>query len=339
MREIKGYDPELDRLVEFFHRIWESAILTAALDLDLFGALHDGPRSAGDIAEELGIDAKGVRIVLDALCPAGFILKQGDLYSLAPVAARYFDPKSESYPGPIHGGAASPWKWEALGRLADSVRAGRPVVKRPGSREEGYSQLVRAIAHSADYAVPLLVDHLGMGKEGRCGWRILDVACGAGAYGIGLLQADATAWLTFNDLPAVLEIARERATGCGCSGRFDLLPGDILDLELPPGEYDLVLLSHLLHSMSRSDCASLVKKLAEAQKRGGRLAVHEFVPDEERRERRFPLLFAMNMYISNGVGDTYTFSEIAGWMEAAGYGGIELVHTPSRSSFVIGRLS
>jgi DNA-binding MarR family transcriptional regulator len=78
MAEIKGYDPELERLVEYFHRIWESAILTAALDLDLFGALHDGPRTAGDIASELGLDPKGVRILLDALCPAGFIEKEGD---------------------------------------------------------------------------------------------------------------------------------------------------------------------------------------------------------------------------------------------------------------------
>jgi SAM-dependent methyltransferase/predicted transcriptional regulator len=338
MAEIKGYDPELERLVEYFHRIWESAILTAALDLDLFGALHDGPRTAGDIASELGLDPKGVRILLDALCPAGFIEKEGDRYRETAVSARYLDPRSESYPGPIHGGAATTVKWEALGKLAESVRKGGPVVKSPASREDSYRRLVKAIAHTADYATPVLAKHLGIGEEGRRGWRILDVACGSGAYGLGLMDYDATAHLTFNDLPGVLEVARERAEAAGLAGRIDFLPGDIFEVEPAEGAYDLILLSQLLHSLSREDCAFLVKKLAAAQRRGGYLAVHEFVPDEARRERRFPLLFAMNMYISNGVGDTYTFSEISRWMESAGYTGIEFLDTPGRSSFVIGRL-
>ena len=338
MPEPEGYDPELDRVVEYFHRIWESAILVAALELDLFGALHGGPRSAAAVAKEYELDPKGVRILLDALCPAGFIEKRGDEYALTELSSRLLDPSSPSYPGPIHAGAAAPWRWTALGRLADAVRAGEPVVQRQGSMEQGFRRLVPAISHSATYAVPPLAEHLRIGKEGACGWSILDVACGQGAYGLRLLQADPTARLTLNDLPEVLSLAGERVGKAGAGDGIGFLPGSIYEVELPVGEFDLILLSHFLHSVSRADCARIIEKLAAAQKQGGYLVVHEFVPDEERRSKRFPLLFAMNMYISNGVGDTYTFSEIRGWMESAGYRGVEMIETPSRSSFVIGRM-
>ena len=337
MPQSEGYDHELDGVVEYFHRIWESAILVAALELDLFGALHEGPRNAGDISEEYDLDPKGVRILLDALCPSGFIEKQGDVYSLTEVSSRYLDPHSASYPGPIHAGAAAPWKWTALGRLADSVRAGRPVVERQGSIEQGFRRLVPAIAHSSAYAVPLLAEYLRMGEEGRSGWSILDVACGEGAYGLRLLQAEPTAHLTLNDLPAVLSLARERAEEAGLSQGIEFLPGNVFEVDLPSGEFDLILLSHFLHSISREGCAQVIEKLAEAQGREGYLAVHEFVPDEERRSKRFPLLFAMNMYISGGEGDTYTFTEIREWMESAGYREVEMINTPGRSSMIVGR--
>lgn len=337
MSETERYDPELERIVAYFHNVWESAILVAALELDLFGLLHDGPRSADELAKTANIDAKGVRILLDALCPAGLIEKRDGKYALTSTSARYLDPKSESYPGPIHWGAARPERWAALGRLADSVRAGKPAIERSGDRQQNFRGLVKAIAHSSFHAAPLLADHFLQNGKTAPGWSMLDAACGSGAYGLKLLQKIPDSRLTLLDLPQVLELAQENADDLGLAERIDTLPGDLLEMSLPEEAFDLILLSHFLHMISREDCAAMIAKLARAQKPGGYLAVHEFVPDENRSSRRFPLLFAMNMYIANGVGDTYTFNEIKAWMEAAGYAEIEMLDTPGRSSFVIGR--
>jgi len=136
----------------------------------------------------------------------------------------------------------------------------------------------------------------------------------------------------------VLELAEQEASKSGLMERVELLPGDLFEMELPQATYDLILLSHFLHSNPKDACADVISKLAGAQRRGGFIAVHEFIPDEERCRRRFPLLFAMNMYISNSAGDAYTFSEIKVWLEAAGYTDVELIDTPGRSSFVIGKM-
>lgn len=337
MNDSERYDPELERIVEYFHNVWESAILVAALELDLFGLLHDGPCSADELAKTASIDSKGVRILLDALCPAGFVEKRDGKYALTSISARYLDPKSESYPGPIHWGAARPDRWAALGKLADTVRTGKPAMERNGDPQMHFRGLVKAIAHSSLHAAPLLADHFLQNGKTAPGWSMLDAACGSGAYGLKLLQKIPESHLTFLDLPQVIELAKENAEELGLAERVNELPGNLLEMNLPEEVFDLILLSHFLHMISREDSAAIIAKLASAQKSGGYLAVHEFVPDENRSSRRFPLLFAMNMYISNGIGDTYTFGEIKAWMEAAGYSDVELLDTPGRSSFVIGR--
>ncbi len=338
-----SYDPELERITSYFHNIWESAILVAAMELDLFSLLHGGPRSAEEIAAEAGLDAKGVRILLDALCPAKLIDKRSGRYALTASSARYLDRHGEGYIGPIHWGAARPERWEAWGRLAESVRHGGPVVERYGEPQSYFRGLVRAISHSADYVVPLLAEHLGIGgEEGEGGGRrsrsILDAACGSGRYGLKLLESDPEAQLTLTDTETVLELAVEEAERSGMSSRVKTVAGDLFEVQLPEGEFDLIMLSHFLHSNPRERCAEIISRLARWQKPGGHLAVHDFLPDDQRRRRRFPLLFAANMYIANGVGDTYTFPEIEEWMAAAGYRDVRLLDTPGRSSLVIGTL-
>lgn len=332
------FDPELERLGWLSHRVWESAILFAAVELDLFTLLHDGPLSAEEIADKTGYDSKGVRIVMDALCPLQLIEKRAGRYHLTGTSARYLDSRSDHYAGPIFWGSTQRERWEAWSRVADAVREGKPVIERSRPPEDYYRGLVKMISFPAPHAASILADHLNLGSGGARGWSILDAACGAGRYGLTLLDKDPRARLTMIDLPAVLEIAVEEAGSRRLMDRIRTIKGNVYDVELPEAEFDLVLLSHFLHSETQQQCESLIKKLAKSQKEKGFLAIHEFVPDEQRCRRRFPLLFAMNMYIANGVGDTYTFTQIKTWMEAAGYGDVQMVDTPGRSSFVIGRL-
>jgi len=216
MNDKSRYDPELEGIVDYFHRIWESAILVAAMELDLFGALHGGSRSAEHriwesaiLVAAMELDLFGAlhggsrsaeyfhRIWESAILVAAMELDLfGALHGgsrsaeeIAVARARHLDPHSESYAGPIHAGAAVPERWTALGRLADAVRKGGPVLERSVPPDERFRILVQAIKYTADYAAPLLADHLGLGRKERTGWSILDAACGAGAYGLKLLQS------------------------------------------------------------------------------------------------------------------------------------------------------
>jgi hypothetical protein len=71
----------------------------------------------------------------------------------------------------------------------------------------------------------------------------------------------------------------------------------------------------------------------------GRLLIAEIIPDDERREALFPLLFAVNMLAMTTDGDTYTMSEYRQWLRDAGFKEIMTVEAPSPSPLILARKS
>jgi len=56
-----------------------------AIRLGLFDAIAGGSTSAEALAETVGADARGLRVLLDALAIIGFISAEGDELKLTPV--------------------------------------------------------------------------------------------------------------------------------------------------------------------------------------------------------------------------------------------------------------
>src|SRR6059058_5794628 len=71
--------------------------------------------------------------------------------------------------------------------------------------------------------------------------HVLDVGCGAGNYTLRLLERLPDLDATLIDLSQpMLDRARERV-GRATAGRVTTVPGDIREVELPQGEFDIVL--------------------------------------------------------------------------------------------------
>jgi SAM-dependent methyltransferase len=119
------------------------------------------------------------------------------------------------------------------------------------------------------------------------------------------------------------------------SGKIDVVEGDANEDELPRG-YDLVFMSHLLHSNSPAENEALIANGAASLNAGGRLVVQDFVVDEGRAGPPQPVVFALNMLVNTEAGDTYAEAEIRGWMEAAGLTGVERIDTDFETTLIIG---
>jgi hypothetical protein len=59
--------------------------------------------------------------------------------------------------------------------------------------------------------------------------------------------------------------------------------------------------------------------------------------DEDRTSPPFAALFALNMLVGTEAGDTYTESEVRGWMEGAGLSGITRTDTEYDTTLIVGR--
>ncbi len=79
--------------------------------------------------------------------------------------------------------------------------------------------------------------------------HVLDVGCGAGNYTLKLLECLPNLDATLIDLSQpMLDRARERVSRA-TTGRITTIQGDIREVELPDGEFDIVLAAAVLHHL------------------------------------------------------------------------------------------
>ena len=117
--------------------------------------------------------------------------------------------------------------------------------------------------------------------------RVLDIAAGHGIFGIVIAQRNAQADVVAVDWAGVLQVATENATKMGVAARHKALPGDAFKVDWGTG-YDIALMTNFLHHFDTPTCTTLLKKVAGSLKPGGRVAVLEFVPNEDRRQPARP---------------------------------------------------
>jgi 2-polyprenyl-3-methyl-5-hydroxy-6-metoxy-1,4-benzoquinol methylase len=148
-------------------------------------------------------------------------------------------------------------------------------------------------------------------------WKVLDVAAGHGIFGIAVAQKNPNASVIALDWPHVLQVAREHASHMGVAARHSTIEGDALAVNWGDG-YDVVLLTNFLHHFDKAACEQILGKAYAALKPGGRVAILEFVPNDDRvsppRAASFPLVMLAN----TPAGDAYTFREIEAMVSAAG---------------------
>jgi ubiquinone/menaquinone biosynthesis C-methylase UbiE len=152
--------------------------------------------------------------------------------------------------------------------------------------------------------------------------KVLDIAAGHGLFGIAVAEAFPSAEVVALDWAPVLEVARENAAAAGVGGRRRLLAGSAFEVAFGSG-FDLVLLPNFLHHFDAPACTALLKKVRAALTDDGRIAIVEFVPNDDRVSPPLPAMFAYVMLATTPAGDAYTFAEFERMLREAGFTRIE----------------
>jgi SAM-dependent methyltransferase len=308
-----------------------SAALKAAIELDLFRAVGEGPATAATLAGRCQASQRGMRILCDFLTIIGLLTKLDGLYSHTPASALFLDPRS---PASLHSTARFLGLAEMLAPYADLttiVRTGRTVLPGDGTVEPDHPAWVD-FAHSMAPMMAPLAGPLGrIVLDGRAGpMRVLDIAAGHGLFGIEIARQNPEARVVAQDWARVLEVAQENARKAGVSERYTTLPGSAFDVDYG-GPYDAVLLTNFLHHFDIPTCVGLLKKVRAALQPGGLAATLEFVPNEDRVSPPMAAGFSLTMLTSTAAGDAYTFSELETMHRHAGFGQIQphpVPHSP-----------
>ena len=322
---------------EMMQAVQKTAALKAAIDLDIFRAVGEGPGDLTAIAKHANASERGIRILCDFMVINGVLMKEGNLYKHTPSSAAFLDPASPACLASVAQFLGNDSMKEPLKNLAQVVRDGRTSLAGEGTVEPENPIWVQFAETMAPMMAPMAGPLAAVVLEGNEGpMRVLDIAAGHGLFGIEVAKQNKAAHVTGLDWAPVLRVALKNAEKAGVQDRYDMLPGSAFEVDFG-GPYDAVLLTNFLHHFDKQTCIGLLKKVKGALKQGGRAAALEFVPNEDRVSPPMAAGFAMTMLASTAAGDAYTFSELKAMYEKAGFKDVNANPIPmSPHTIVIG---
>lgn len=312
-----GPTPEL--VFETLSAYQRTAALRAAIEIDLFRAIGEGPGDVASIARRCGASERGIRILCDYLTVIDLLGKADGRYRLTETSALFLDPRSPACIASIARFLGNPMLREPYDRLAEIVRTGYTVLPGEGSVEPENPVWVE-FAHSM---APMMAPMAGpLGSIVLQGTKdpvsVLDVAAGHGLFGIEVAKQNPGARILAVDWAPVLEVARANARKAGVLDRYEARPGSAFEVDYG-GPHDIVLLTNFLHHFDPPTCVGLLKKARAALKRGGRVAALEFVPNEDRVSPPRAASFSLTMLATTRAGDAYTLEQLESMYQAAGF--------------------
>jgi SAM-dependent methyltransferase len=312
-----------------------TAALKAAIDLDLFRAVGEGPGDVASIARHCAASERGIRILCDFLTIYGVLVKENGRYRHTPTSAAFLDPRSPTSLASIAQFLGNPSMREPYEHLAEVVRKGRTVLPGDGSVEPENPIWVQFAETMGPMMGPMAGPLGEVVLKGYSGpMKVLDIAAGHGLFGIEIAKQNPQARVTGLDWAPVLRVALENARKAGVHERYDMLPGSAFEVDLR-GPYDAVLLTNFLHHFDYPTCVVLLKKVHRTLRPGGRVATLEFVPNEDRVSPPMPAAFSLAMLATTAAGDAYTQSELTAMYREAGLGDITAHPIPQSPHTII----
>jgi 2-polyprenyl-3-methyl-5-hydroxy-6-metoxy-1,4-benzoquinol methylase len=289
--------------------------MKGAIELHLFTHIANGVSTPAELAARCAATEKGMRVLCDFLTIHRFLVKADGHYSVAPDVAPLLDERSPAYMGSVAGYFTHPSLMTKYDDVAGLVRNGGATAHTLSPNDPIWVEFARRMAPMFVTPATLTAQRLTAGDEPL---RVLDVAAGHGMFGIGIAQRNPAAVVTFLDWDNVLAVAVENARARGLEGRYHTIGGSAFDVPFGT-DYDIVLLPNFLHHFDVGTNVRLLRKVHAALSPGGRTAIVEFVPNEDRISPPDGALFAMRMLGTTPNGDAYTLAELGDMLTQAGF--------------------
>ena len=305
-----------------------ATIILAANHTGILAALCAAGQTSDELAGRLRLDRRAVATVTDALVCLGVLQKEGHRLRVPHDLLATLDPSSAT-----SSANAMDHQWFVLQRWAtlDSVLATGKPTTRPREDEARLRAFILGMADMARRGAAGLWKAVDLSRSDR----LVDVGGGPGELALAALERFPRLQATVFDLPAVLRIAREYASGRTVKARLDFRDGDALVDDIPP--CDAALVSSLLHSYGPEGVAAIAAHVAAGVRPGGLVLIREFMWDDEAHSGPLSAaLFAVNMLSGTAEGRCWTAAELQRIFGKAGFGEWRLTRLDPRTSLLSG---
>jgi SAM-dependent methyltransferase len=326
--------PGPGRVLDIISGFEPALILEAAVRIGVFDLLDDQPMTLGEIAARTGASQRGLRALLNALVGLNLLDRYGEQYTLTNESAEYLVSSKSTFQGQMckHVSRHLIPRWL---HLTEVVHSGKPAAAVNDQADGGayFREFVEDIFPMSYDAAKSLAAKLGVSKS-TGPISVLDLAAGSGVWGIALAEASPNVSVTAVDWPAVLPVTRQVAERHHVLDRFRFVEGDLLEADFGRG-HAIATLGHILHSEGERRSRQLLARTFQAMAPGGTIVIAEFIADEDRCGPAGALIFAVTMLVNTDAGDTFTYTEMAGWLERAGFIDVRQLEGPGPAPLIL----
>lgn len=288
--------------------------LCAALELEIFTVLSSGPMSAEQIASEIGVKPRRLKMLLLPLVVGEYLELDNQTFSNAAISDYYLVKGKPNYLG----GAHEVWRttWSMLMQTAESIRTDTPQAKIDfgAMSKDELGAFLRGLHGTSAAAGCQLAENPVFASANS----IVDVGGGSGGVCVGLCQAHSHLRSTVADFPSVLEVAADMIGEAGLESRIDTESANIV--EGPTSrQHDVAIARALFQTMSVEHCRLAAHNIGASLVSGGTLLILGNICDDTLLSPLQAVLQNVAFINAYENGQGYAEQQYRGWLEEAGF--------------------
>ena len=325
--------PRPETIEKLANGVYPAFAMLAGMQLDLFTPLTDGPMTAAQLADTLGVGSAKLQPLLYALVVAGLLTVDGERFANTPEANSFLVRGSPTYLGGMQGNFVR--QWNGTLKTAASIQTGTAQDKIDFSAmsSEAGEAFFRQL-----HAGALTTGRELVARYDFSSYRTLvDVGGGSGGLAIALTEACPHLQATVVDLPTVTPITQRFVAEAGAAARVQVLAADVVQGPLT-GVYDVAVLRAFIQVLAPEQARRALRHISHVIAPGGAIyIIGNAILDNTRTA---PLAaVAFSLYLLNAVdgGQAYTEQEHRDWLTEAGFVGCDRVTLPNGWGIVSAR--
>jgi len=258
---------------------------------------------------------------MNVLCAMGILRKVHGKFYNSDLSSKYLVEGKPDFMGNLY---HTNNLWDNWSHLTDSVIKGTSAVtnKSKSEKDDWVESFIGAMHYRGVHQGKILAMMIDLTNVKT----MFDVGGGSAAFAIEIVKRNPAIFATVLDLPYVIPITKRYVNEAALVEKFSFIEGDYLIKDFE-GNYDLILLSAIVHINNCEQNKMLIKKCADALNKNGMIVINDFIMSNDRTKPYHGALFSLNMLVGTANGDTYTEAEMREWFESAELKKIERKNT------------
>jgi SAM-dependent methyltransferase len=334
LRTVPTTDPT--SIYRYRDGLYAADLLACALVyLDFFSWLERNPSNLEGICRNFSIAARPADVMLTLFVAMGHVERENDIFRLTTLGREHLVKGSPWYIGPYY---ASLKDRPVCKDFLEVLRTDKPANWGSYKDEKDWAKAMEDPAFADSFTAAMdcrgvyLSQAVARALDVCRQRRLLDIAGGSGIYACSIVKHHPHLSGAVYEKAPVHRVAANAISKRGCSGKVEVIEGDMFAHELPTG-FDLHLFSNVLHDWDDRAVRGLLNKSFTALEPGGTLVIHDVIINEE-KSGPLPAAAYSAMLMHATEGKCYSVNEYYSGLAEAGFRDFGFQNTAADRSII-----